>query len=75
MRQSELFALLLAGVAVLAGVGGIANAIITLRRRREMGPTYGTLGGPVYSATQFGCAGLLIIGGLALAAFAFFARG
>lgn len=75
VRQSALFALLLGGVAVLAGLGGIANAVITIRRRTEMGPTYGTLGGPVYSATQFGCAGVLIAGGLALAAFALFARG
>ncbi len=60
--------------AVLIGVGGIAAAIRTRRRRAEIAATYGATGGIVYTVVQAGCSGVLVIGGLGLIVFALLLR-
>ncbi|HEV3103604.1 MAG TPA: hypothetical protein VG426_14850 [Candidatus Dormibacteraeota bacterium] len=52
--------------AVLIGLGGIAAAIRTRRRRAEIAATYGATGGMVYTVVQAGCSALLLVGGLGL---------
>jgi hypothetical protein len=52
--------------AVLIGVGGIAAAFRTRRRREHIAATYGATGGIVYTVVQAGCSGLLVLGGLGL---------
>jgi hypothetical protein len=52
--------------ALLIGVGGIAAAIRTRRRRAEIAATYGSVGGLVYTVVQAGCSGVLAVGGLGL---------
>jgi hypothetical protein len=52
--------------AVLIGLGGIAAAIRTRRRRAEIAATYGATGGIVYTVVQAGCSALLLVGGLGL---------
>jgi hypothetical protein len=50
-------------------VVGLAWAFGALRRRRERAgsePTYVATGGVVYTVFQLGCAGLLIVAGLAI---------
>lgn len=66
MRQAVVLPLLIAAIALLVGVGGILNGLYTIRNRSRMTATYRTLGGPVYSAAQFGCGGALILLGLAI---------
>jgi hypothetical protein len=53
-------------LAALLGAGGIVAAIRTRRRRAEIAPTYGSTGGIVYTSVQAGCAGVLLLGGVAL---------
>jgi hypothetical protein len=60
--------------AVLIGLGGIAAAIRTRRRRAEIAATYGATGGIVYTVVQAGCSGVLVIGGLGLIVFALLLR-
>ncbi len=52
--------------AVLIGLGGIAAALRTRRRRAEIAATYGATGGIVYTVVQAGCSALLLLGGLGL---------
>lgn len=52
--------------AVLIGLGGIAAAIRTRRRRADIAATYGATGGMVYTVVQAGCSALLLVGGLGL---------
>ena len=52
--------------AVLIGLGGIAAALRTRRRRAEIAATYGATGGIVYTVVQAGCSALLLVGGLGL---------
>jgi hypothetical protein len=56
--------------AVLIGLGGIAAAIRTRRRRADIAATYGATGGMVYTVVQAGCSALLLVGGLGLVAVA-----
>jgi hypothetical protein len=51
---------------MLIGLGGIAAAIRTRRRRAEIAATYGATGGIVYTVVQAGCSTLLLLGGLGL---------
>jgi hypothetical protein len=52
--------------AMLIGLGGIAAAIRTRRRRAEIAATYGATGGIVYTVVQAGCSAMLLLGGLGL---------
>ena len=52
-------------VAIAAGVFTLVTAILTRRRRGEIAETYAITGGIAYSVAQFGCAGVLILCGLA----------
>jgi hypothetical protein len=52
--------------AMLIGLGGIAAAIRTRRRRAEIAATYGATGGILYTVVQAGCSTVLLLGGLAL---------
>ena len=52
--------------AMLIGLGGIAAAVRTRRRRAEIAATYGATGGIVYTVVQAGCSAMLLLGGLGL---------
>ena len=58
--------LVMGGLAVVVGVGWIFGAIRRRSNRAQTAPTYAATGGVVYTAFQIGCAGLLILGGLAI---------
>ena len=58
--------LVLGGLAVVVGIGWILGALRRRSDRAETAPTYVATGGVVYTAFQIGCAGLLILGGLAI---------
>ena len=52
--------------AFLLGLGGIAAALRTRRRRARFAPTYGSTGGIVYTVVQIGCSGVLLLAGVGL---------
>lgn len=54
------------GLAVLVGVAWVLGALRRRRERAVTAPTYAATGGVVYTLFQLGCAGLLIVGGLAI---------
>ncbi|HKA49410.1 MAG TPA: hypothetical protein VKK19_16080 [Candidatus Dormibacteraeota bacterium] len=58
--------LVLGILAVVVGIGWILGALRRRSDRAETAPTYAATGGVVYTAFQIGCAGLLILGGLAI---------
>ncbi len=58
--------LVLGGLAVIVGIGWIFGALRRPSSRAETAPTYAATGGVVYTASQIGCGGLLILGGLAI---------
>lgn len=58
--------LVMGGLAVVVGIGWIVGAIRRRSNRAQTAPTYAATGGVVYTAFQIGCAGLLILGGLAI---------
>ena len=60
--------------AALIGVAGIAGAMRTRRRRAKIAATYGATGGPIYTAVQIGCAGLLLLAGVGLMILAMVSR-
>ena len=64
----------LGGFAILLGIGGVAAALRTRRRRAEIATTYGSTGGMVYTVVQAGCSGLLVLGGVGLIVLALLAR-
>jgi hypothetical protein len=66
MSGEQVGGLALGLFAVLIGVGGIAAAIRTRRRRAEIAATYGATGGIVYTIVQAGCSTVLMLGGLGL---------
>lgn len=66
MDARILLGLLLGLVAIAGGVLTLVTAVLTRRRRADIAETYAITGGPVYSAVQFGCAGVLILAGLAV---------
>ena len=57
---------IMGGLAVLVGVAWIFGALRRRRDRAETAPTYTATGGVVYTVFQIGCAGALILGGLAI---------
>ena len=66
MESRILLGVLLGVVAVAVGVVSLVTAILTRRRRADIAETYAITGGVAYSAVQFGCAGMLILAGLAV---------
>jgi len=58
--------LVLGILTVVVGIGWILGALRRRSDRAETAPTYAATGGVVYTAFQIGCAGLLILGGLAI---------
>ena len=73
MDNRILIGVLLGLVAVAAGVVTLVTAILTRRRRADIAETYAITGGVAYSVVQFGCAGSLILAGLAFMAVVLFA--
>jgi hypothetical protein len=61
-----LLGLLLGLVAIGVGVLTLVTAVLTRRRKADIAETYATTGGVVYTVVQFGCAGVLILAGLAV---------
>jgi hypothetical protein len=53
-------------LATLLGLGGIAAAMRTRRRRARYAETYASTGGIVYTVVQVGCSGVLVLIGIAL---------
>ena len=64
--QHLLGGLILGGLAILVGLGWTVGALYRRRDRAETAPTYAATGGIVYTVFQLGCAGLLILGGVAI---------
>jgi len=58
--------LVLGGLAVLVGVAWVFGALRRRRDREQTAATYAATGGVVYTVFQLGCAGLLILGGIAI---------
>lgn len=58
--------LVLGGLTVLVGVAWAFGAMRRRRDRELTAATYAATGGVVYTVFQLGCAGLLIVGGLAI---------
>jgi hypothetical protein len=61
-------------LATLLGLGGIAAAMRTRRRRARYAETYASTGGIVYTVVQVGCSGVLVLIGIALMALAIMFR-
>ncbi|HVD02504.1 MAG TPA: hypothetical protein VNG93_15385 [Candidatus Dormibacteraeota bacterium] len=66
MDTRILLGVLLGLVAIAVGVFSLVTAILTRRRRSEIAETYAVTGGIAYSVVQFGCAGIMILAGLAV---------
>lgn len=66
MSQHLVGGLLLGGAVLLVGIAWIFGALRRRRERAVTAPTYAATGGVVYTVFQIGCAGLLILGGIAI---------
>ena len=64
--RNTLIGLATGGFALLVGVVWLLGAVNTRRSRAQIGPTYAATGGPVYTAVQLGCAGVLMLIGLGI---------
>ncbi len=60
--------LAMALLALLVGVAWVVGAVRRRQDRAQTAPTYDAAGGVIYTAFQIGCAGVLILGGLAILA-------
>ena len=58
--------LVLGGLTILVGVAWVFGALRRRRERALTAPTYAATGGVVYTVFQIGCAGLLIVAGVAI---------
>ncbi len=66
MSRHLLGGLVLGGLTILVGVAWVFGALRRQRDRATSAPTYAATGGVVYTIFQLGCAGLLILGGIAI---------
>jgi hypothetical protein len=66
MSRHLLGGLVLGGLTILVGVAWVFGALRRRRDRATSAPTYAATGGVVYTIFQLGCAGLLILGGIAI---------
>jgi hypothetical protein len=66
MTPQQLGGLAMGAVAVLVGVAWVLGAVRRVRDRALAAPTYAATGGVVYTVFQVGCAGVLIVAGLAI---------
>jgi hypothetical protein len=64
--RNTLIGLAMGGFALLVGVVWLLGAVNTRRSRTQIGPTYAATGGPVYTAVQVGCAGVLMLIGVGI---------
>ncbi|HEY8642740.1 MAG TPA: hypothetical protein VIO84_08230 [Candidatus Dormibacteraeota bacterium] len=64
--RNTLIGLAMGGFALLVGVVWLLGAVNTRRSRAQIGPTYAATGGPVYTAVQVGCAGVLMLIGIGI---------
>lgn len=53
-------------LAILVGASWAVGAARTRSRRTAIASTYRSVGGPVYTFVQFGCAGVLLLMGIGL---------
>jgi hypothetical protein len=66
MTPQQLGGIAMGAVAVLVGVAWVLGAVRRVRDRALAAPTYAATGGVVYTVFQVGCAGVLIVAGLAI---------
>jgi hypothetical protein len=66
MDRHLLGGLVMGGLALLVGVAWIIGAIRRVRERALTAPTYAATGGVVYTVFQVGCAGMLMLAGIAI---------
>jgi hypothetical protein len=66
MTPQHLGGIAMGAVVVLVGVAWAVGAVRRVRERALTAPTYAATGGVVYTVFQVGCAGVLIIAGLAI---------
>lgn len=74
MDTQTLGGVVMSCLALLLAAGLISGAIQRRRRREQNAPTYQAIGGPVYTAFQFGCAGLAIIAAIVILVFVLLSR-
>jgi hypothetical protein len=66
LNQHLLGGLIMGSLSVVIGIAWIFGALRRRRDRAQTAPTYAATGGVVYTIFQLGCAGLLIVGGIAI---------
>jgi hypothetical protein len=66
MTPQQLGGIAMGAVAVLVGLAWVLGAVRRVRDRELAAPTYAATGGVVYTVFQVGCAGVLILAGLAI---------
>ena len=66
MSQHLLGGLILGGLAIVVGLAWVFGALRRRRDRDTSAPTYAATGGVLYTVFQLGCAGLLIVAGIAI---------
>jgi hypothetical protein len=64
--QHVIGGLALGGLAILIGLAWVLGALQRRRERANTLPTYRATGGILYTISQIGCAGVLILGGIAI---------
>ena len=66
MSPQHLGGIAMGAAALLVGVAWVIGAVRRVRDRELAAPTYAATGGVVYTVFQVGCAGILIVAGLAI---------
>ncbi len=64
MRGSTIAGLVMGGLAIAVGVTWLLGALRTRAQRAGIADTYRATGGPVYTAVQIGCGGVLVLLGV-----------